>query len=232
MSSFYPPLEPETPARPAGPAGIVRETHLSRKPAGASGWIALASVAALFGVSAIYWTDFLGLTSQLAATREMVFDHKEYWRLLTAIGTHANFQHLLSNAIVFGVLSFLLYGYFGPIAYPVLALAGGVAVMALSLSTYPPMTILVGASGVTYLMAGFWLTLYLFIERRFSPTKRLLRSMGFSLIVLMPTVFEPTVSHRTHLFGFGVGMVLGLGYFYFNKVSLRRAERVEIELDD
>ena len=45
-------------------------------------------------------------------------------------------------------------------------------------------------------------------------------------------VFEPTVSHRTHLFGFGVGMVLGLGYFHFNKVSLRRAERVEIELDD
>jgi len=229
VSSFYPPLKQKT---PASPAGIVRETHLSRKPARASGWIALASVGALSLVSAIYWTDFLGLTSQLAATPEMVFDRNEYWRLLTAIGTHANFQHLLSNALVFGVLSYLLYGYFGPVAYPVLAMAGGVAVMAVSLSTYPPMTILVGASGVTYLMAGFWLTLYLFVERRFSPLKRLLRSMGFSLIVLMPTVFEPTVSYRTHLFGFGVGMVLGLGYFQFNKVSLRRAERVEVDLDD
>jgi membrane associated rhomboid family serine protease len=192
----------------------------------------LASVAVLCGVSAIYWTDFLGLTSELAATPEMVFDHKEYWRLLTTIGTHANFQHLLSNAIVFGILSYLLYGYFGPVAYPALAVGGGVAVTALSLSTYPPMTILVGASGVTYLMAGFWLTLYLFVERRFSPVKRLLRSMGFSLIVLMPTVFEPTVSYRTHLFGFGVGMVLGLGFFHLSKASLRRAERVEIEFDD
>ncbi len=228
MSSFYPPLEPETPARPAQ---IVRETLLSRKPEGSSGWIALASVAVLCGVSAIYWTDFLGLTSELAATPEMVFDRKEYWRLLTTIGTHANFQHLLSNAIVFGVLSYLLYGYFGPVAYPVLALAGGVAVTAVSLSTYPPMTILVGASGVTYLMAGFWLTLYLFVERRFSATKRLLRSIGFSLIVLMPTALEPTVSYRTHLFGFGIGMVLGVGYFYFNKARLRRAERVEVELD-
>ena len=228
MSSFYPPLKPPPPRA----VGIVRETHLSRKPAATSGWIALASVALLSGVSAIYWTDTLGLTSELAATPEMVFDNGEYWRLFTTIGTHANFQHLLSNAIVFGVLSYLLYGYFGAVAYPILALTGGVAVTGLSLSTYPPMTILVGASGVVYLMAGFWLTLYLFVERRFSPAKRLLRAIGFSLIVLMPTVFEPTVSYRTHLFGFGLGMALGLGYFYFNKLALRRAERVEFDFDD
>jgi membrane associated rhomboid family serine protease len=180
----------------------------------------------------IYWTDILGLASQLAATPEMVFDRREYWRLLTAIGTHANFEHLLSNAIVFGVLSYLLYGYFGAIVYPLLILSFGVVVMGLSLATYPPLTILVGASGVTYLMAGFWLTLYLFVERRFSPAKRLLRSIGFSLIVLMPTVFEPTVSYRTHALGFGIGVLLGLTYFHYKKEGLRRAERVELDVDD
>ena len=180
----------------------------------------------------IYWTDTLGLASQLAATPEMVFERREYWRLLTAIGAHANFEHLLSNAIVFGLLSYLLYGYFGAVVYPLLILSFGVVVMGISLATYPPLTILVGASGVTYLMAGFWLTLYLFVERRFSPGKRLLRSIGFSLIVLMPTVFEPTVSYRTHALGFGVGVLLGLVYFHYKKESLRRAERVEMNLDD
>ena len=214
------------------PEAIVKETHLSRKPASASVWIAVASVSVLFLVSGIYWTDALGLAPQLAATPETVFDGKEYWRLLTAMGTHANFQHLLGNAVALGVLSYLLYGYFGAAIYPLLTLSGGAVVMAVALATYPPGTILLGASGVTYLMAGFWLTLYLFVERRLSPAKRLLRSMGFGLIVLMPAVVEPSVSYRTHALGFGSGVALGLAYFHFSKARLKRAERVEVEMDD
>jgi membrane associated rhomboid family serine protease len=213
------------------PAAIVKETYLSRKPASGSAWVAVASVAVLFIVSGIYWTDAFGLASQLAAAPESVFDRGEYWRLFTAMGTHADFDHLLGNAIVFGVLSYLLYGYFGAIVYPILTLGFGAVVMGLSLATYPPLTILVGASGVTYLMAGFWLTLYLFVERRFTPAKRLLRAIGFGLIVLMPTVVEPAVSYRTHALGFGVGVVLGLTYFYVKKEQLRAAERVEREWD-
>ncbi len=187
---------------------------------------------ALVVVSAIFWTDRFGLASELPATPEMVFEHGEYWRLLTTIGTHADFQHLFSNAIVFGILSFLLYGYYGPLVYPVLTFALGVLVMGVGLATYPTGTILVGASGVTYLMAGFWLTLYLFLERRFSPAKRLIRSVGFGLIILMPTVFEPSVSYRVHGLGFAAGVLLGIGYFLFKKESLRQAERVEIEVED
>ena len=174
----------------------------------------------------------LGLASKLAATPESVFDRKEYWRLFTSIGAHADFEHLLSNALVFGLLSYLLYGYFGVMVHPILTLGCGGAVTALSLATYPPLTILVGASGATYMMAGFWLTLYLFVERRFTPAKRLLRSLGFSVIVLMPTVVEPAVSYRTHALGFGIGLGLGLVYFHLNKKRLRGAERVELESDE
>ncbi len=223
MSSPYPFLQP---------AAVVKETYLSRKPASASAWVAVMSVAVLSVVSGIYWTDAFGLTSQLAATPESVFDRNEYWRLYTAIGVHADFEHLLSNAIVFGVLSYLLYGYFGAMVHPLLTVGCGGVVMGLSLATYPPLTILVGASGVTYMMAGFWLTLYLFVERRFTPAKRLLRSVGFGVIVLMPTVVEPAVSYRSHALGFGIGVALGLAYFYVNKERLRSAERVEREVDD
>ncbi|MGH9460573.1 MAG: rhomboid family intramembrane serine protease [Vicinamibacteria bacterium] len=220
MTSPYPFLQPDE---------VITETHLSRKPASGSVWVALAGVALLCMVSGIYWTDALGLASELPATPETVFELGQYWRVFTAIGVHSDFWHLMSNALVFAVLSYVLYGYFGAMVYPVLTVGGGGLVMALSLATYPPLTVLVGASGVTYLMAGFWLTLYLFVERRFTLAKRLLRALGFGVIVLMPTVIEPAVSYRTHALGFGVGVALGVAYFYFNKDRLRAAERFEID---
>lgn len=180
-------------------------------------------------VSTIYWTDAFGLASELAATPETVFELRQYWRLFTAIGVHSDSRHLMSNALVCAVLSYLLYGYFGAMVHPVLTIGGGGLVMALSLATYPPLTILVGASGVTYLMAGFWLTLYLFVERRFTPARRLLRAAGFGVIVLMPTVVEPAVSYRTHALGLGVGVALGVAYFYFNMDRLRASERLEMD---
>ena len=194
--------------------------------------MALASVAVLFLLSVIYWTDAFGLASELAATPEMVFERMEYWRLLTSMGAHADIEHLLGNALVFGILAYLLYGYFGASVYPCLTLGCGVLVTGLSLATYPRFTVLVGASGMVYLMAGFWLTLYLLVERRFGFGKRLLRAVGFGVIVLMPTVVEPAVSYRTHALGLGVGAMLGLVYFHVSKERLRRAERIEIELED
>lgn len=208
---------------------VVKETHLSRKPAPGSWWAALASIAVLAVTSSIYWLDWLGLAAWLPAISERVFRHDEYWRLLTSIATHADFRHLLSNGVVFGVLSFLLYGYFGFTIYPALTWALGGIVTLLALWTYPAHIRLLGASGVVYLMAGFWLTLYLFIERRFSPGKRLFRAMGFGLIVLVPTVWDPSVSYRSHAIGFTLGVIFGVAYFLKTRERLRNAERVDWE---
>jgi rhomboid protease GluP len=181
----------------------------------------------LLAVSLAYWLDLLGMAAYLPAIPEKVLRDGEYWRLLTSIGTHADFRHFLGNGIAFGVLSFLLYGYFGRMVYPVLTWTLGALVTGLSLATYSPATHLVGASGVVYLMAGFWLTMYLGIERRLSPAKRLFRALGFALIVLVPTVWDPSVSYRTHGIGFAVGVVFGVIYFVKKKDALRRAERFE-----
>jgi membrane associated rhomboid family serine protease len=208
---------------------VVKETLLSRKPARASVPVALGSVAVLVAVSLAYWSNAAGLASVLPASEEAVFARGEYWRLFTTLLTHADFQHLLSNGIVFGILAFLLYGYYGPLVYPFLTFALGALVTALSLRTYPPDTFLLGASGVVYLMAAFWLTLYLLVERSTALRMRLVRAVGFGLIVLVPTAVEPTVSYRTHVIGFGVGIAFGIAYFWKRKEALRSAERIELE---
>jgi rhomboid protease GluP len=156
-----------------------------------------------------------------------VFVHDEYWRLVTAIGAHADFRHFLGNGVVFAILSFLLYGYFGARVYPVLCWGLGSVVTGLALKTYPPQISLLGASGVVYLMAGFWLTQYLLIERRLLLRKRVLRAAGFGLLVLAPTVWDPSVSYRTHAIGLAVGVVFGAIYFSRKKEEFRKAERVE-----
>ena len=208
---------------------VIKATHLSRKPAPKSFLVALGSVLLLFVASVIYWSDSFGAASLLPASRESVFFHGEYWRLVTSLLVHADWAHFLSNAVVLGVLAFLIYGYYGPLAYPALTLVLGALVTAISLRTYPTETWLLGASGVVYLMAGFWLTLYLLVERRIPPKKRFVRAVGFGLIVLIPTAVEPAISYRTHLIGFVVGFGFALAYFTKRKDALRAKERVEYE---
>ena len=206
---------------------VIRETWLSRKPKPRAFPVAAAGVLVLVFVSAIYWSDAFSIASYLPATRESVFFRGEYWRLVTSMFVHADFEHLLSNAVVFGVLGFLLFGYFGPGVFPGLTLLLGACVTAVSLQSYPAKVSLVGASGLVYLMAGFWLTLYLLLERRHSLNKRVMRAVGFGIIVLIPTAVEPAVSYRTHFIGLVAGATAGFAYFRKKKDALRAAERVE-----
>lgn len=208
-------------------AVVIKETHLMRKPARGAVWVALASVLTMTVLSLIYWGNTFGLAPYLPASRVSVFHREEYWRLFTSIAVHADVQHLLSNGIVYGVLAFLLYGYYGPRVYPGLSLGLGGVITALAISTYPAQTLLVGASGVVYFMAAFWLTLFLWIERRLPWRKRLVRAVGFALIILVPTAIEPTVSYRTHAIGFAVGIAAGMAYFHRYKEKLRSSERYE-----
>lgn len=208
---------------------VIKETYLSHPPQSGSLAMAILSVAALTALSVCYWFDPGGLAAFLPATSEWVFQRGEYWRLLTSMGIHADLRHLLSNLPGFGILSYLLYGYFGAWVYPAAVLVCGTLVTGLSLRTYPPETILLGASGVVYLMAGFWLTLYFCIERRLSLGMRLVRITGFSLILLVPSALEPQVSYRTHALGFALGALSGAAYFVFRAKEIRGAERIEWE---
>lgn len=209
----------------------VKETLLSKKPAEGSGLVAATSFLVMMGFSLLYWSNYSGLASQLPASMEQVLEQGQYWRLFTSIFVHSDWRHLLSNSLGICGLSFLLYGYFGFKIYPSLTLVAGAAVTFIALATYPPQTSLLGASGVVYLMAGFWLTLYVCLERRFSFGKRIFRVTGFLLIVMVPTSFSPEISYRTHAIGFAVGVVVSVLYFFSNKNRFRRAEEIETEFE-
>lgn len=211
------------------PRVVVKETLLSKKPAPHSFMVSAVSVLVLVAASIVYWTDVFGVAELLPASRESVFHRGEYWRLATSVAIHADFQHLLTNAIVFGVLAFLLSGYYGPWVYPGLTLGLGGLVTALSLRTYDAHVNLLGASGVVYFMAAFWLALYLVVERRTALKMRIVRAAGFGIIVLVPTAVEPSVSYRTHVIGFAMGAAAAAAYFTRNKEALRAHERVELD---
>src|SRR3990172_934529 len=139
----------------------VRETLLSRKPQEWSLEVTAFSVLTILGISLLAWRNGAALLPTLAATSEGVLEKREYWRLLTAIAVHADVMHALSNAIFLAFFTYLLFGYFGFWVFPALSLAMAGLTNYFSLLSYPPEVGLVGASGLVYWMAGFWLSMYL-----------------------------------------------------------------------
>ncbi len=123
----------------------IKSTLLSQKPREESLLIALLSVMVLLCVSLLCWRD-PSLLNLLAASRHQVVEEQEYWRLLTTTAIHADLTHFLSNAILFALFTFLLYGYFGFWVFPVTVVALGSFTNYLSLLTYPENTQLIGAS--------------------------------------------------------------------------------------
>jgi rhomboid protease GluP len=210
---------------------VCKETFLSRKPEKASILFGIGATMVLLIFSQIYWSNLLGIANTLSGNQEAVFHHHQYWRLITGTLVHADLSHFLSNALPFAFLSGLIFGYYGVSVYLVLVLGGASLTNLVSLATYPSDAILVGASGAVYLMAAFWLSMYLCIERRHSMAQRLLRGIGFALVMLFPTSLVPGVSYRTHAIGFAIGLAAGFFYFLRRKAYFRRFEIFEYEPD-
>lgn len=180
--------------------------------------------------SELYWAES-GWLPLLPASRVAVFGQGEWSRLFSAVLIHADMLHLLSNSYMLGILTFFVHGHFGTWVFPFYAVLGAALVNLLAVATYRPETLLLGASGLVYLLAGFWLTLFVAIERQRSFGSRLLRALGVGLGILFPTTFEPKTSYRTHAIGVLVGVAMALIYFWLNKRKIRSREST-IEIED
>jgi rhomboid protease GluP len=206
---------------------FIAETYLSRKPRKGSLEVAVWALFLVSCFSILYWKSPPAVASKLPVSLEDVVRNHEYWKLITAILVHADLSHLLSNAIPLTFFTYLLYGYFGTTVFPWFSLLGGALVNLISILTYPVGSQLVGASGLVYWMAGFWLTMFLLIERRYRLLNRIFRCLGFGLITLLPTSFDPSVSYRAHAIGFGLGILFATIYFLRKKEVFLAAERWE-----
>ncbi|MCZ6752248.1 MAG: rhomboid family intramembrane serine protease [Acidobacteria bacterium] len=211
------------------PSRRVLETLLSRKPREYSLEVGALSFLTILGISLLAWQNGAALLPTLAATSEGALKEHEYWRLMTAVAVHADMAHFFSNAIFLALFPYLLFGYFGFWVFPILGLGLAGLTNYLSLLTYPAEVSLLGASGLVYWMAGFWLSMYLLVDRSLGLGKRVMRAVVIALLVLFPTTLQENVSYRTHAIGFGLGVVSAFVYFRRNRESIRAAEVVEME---
>jgi rhomboid protease GluP len=202
----------------------VLRTMLSYPPRKSAPLVAVFSVFVLTMGAVISWSDYHGAEKWMAASRDLVFENKEYWRLLTTLFVHADAGHLVSNAALYAILSFLLFGYFGALVFPLASWLLAIPMTALALKTYPGATELIGASGLVHLMGGIWLSLYLLIATNKSLGQRTLRSIGVMLGIFFPTSFEAKTSYRVHFIGLAIGLAAGALYHFFNHRRLHAHE--------
>ena len=71
-----------------------------------------------------------------------------------------------------------------------------------------------GVSGLVYSMIGLWLSLYFYFENTRSKKEKVVRVLGFILIILIPSHYQKNVSYISHAYGFVLG-ILGFRYSLF-----------------
>jgi rhomboid protease GluP len=203
-------------------------TYLSGKPSKNAFLVATATVLTMVLATFFYWQAPLSWANYLPAVNAEVFHHAQTWRVFTALFIHADLEHLLSNMYMLWIFSFFVFGYFGFTIYPMLSFFLAGLANAIAISTYAPEMELLGASGLVYLLGGFWLTMYPLIQRQYSIVNRTIRVIGIALVIFLPSTFVPSTSYRTHAIGFAFGFLMALGYFWKNKNRLRSYEIYKI----
>lgn len=198
------------------PAPVKQKSPLNRVPGPGTARPALLMFVLFWVASLTYWFGGRGVGGWVSG--EAVFQKGEYWRLFTALFTHSDVGHLLSNTPLFLIFGWFLGAFFGPVVFPATVILVGAASNLATVYMYDPGTHLVGASGMLYGMIALWLVLYVHFDTDYSITMRIFRALGVSLLMLFPTTFQETTSYQAHAWGFLFGGVAGLLLCPFVKV--------------
>ena len=177
--------------------------------------------------SSIYWNNSLDLAQYLAASPTSVFKHHEYWRLFTTTLIHGDLKHLASNSLMLSIMSYYITSHYGAWVYPALSLLAGALINYIVLLSFKTNITLVGISGVVYFLWGFWLVLYLFIQRNQTLTRRILKITGVGVIILFPTSLTANVSYMAHFVGLVLGVIFAALYFILHRKYIYSFEESE-----
>ena len=142
--------------------------------------------------------------------------HGEWWRTLTALGLHADLEHLASNLVFGGFLGLLLAQLLGPGLAWLAILLGGAFGNALNALLHPAGHTAVGASTAIFAALGIlaaltWrrgIALWRHGLRRWVPL-----AAGVMLLAYLGFGGERT-DIGGHIAGFAVGTALGVGLAY------------------
>lgn len=172
-----------------------------------------------------YWNPEFTFSDKLAASYNSVINKGEFWRLFTTSFVHADLKHLLSNSFMLSLLIYFVTSFFGPFISVLLSFVVATITNLFVINIYGGDVNLVGASGVVFYLWGFWMILYMFLQRHYSIINRSLRMGAVFLILLIPNEYQPSTSYLAHYIGFGVGIVVGGLYFLIYRKKLLGAEK-------
>lgn len=196
---------------------ILKKTLLSKKLNPKSIFLGVASYLLLL---LLFVLDDQSLT----ANGDLVYNQGYYWKAFTTSLMHGDFVHLGHNTLFFIAFAVLLNSYFGFWIFPILSFIVGGIINLIALKIYPPQVYLVGISGVIYFMAAFWMTMFIFLERHMTVSRRIIITTGVSLILFFPEAFKKNVSYLAHGLGFGLGIILAIVFFKTRRESLQSHE--------
>lgn len=204
---------------------VIAENWLTQKPDQSASLITLISTLIVVFGSQVYWGNLLGIAFLMPASHQSIFMGHEFWRAWTTLLVHADQKHLIGNLFLFYILGFFLNGYFGVFVFPFMAFVLGGFINFVVLWDMPQFSNLIGLSGVVFWMGGVWLTLYFLLERRKSIVQRILRTVGVSLVLFMPSeAFDPNISYKAHFVGFLFGIIFGLFFFFYKRSEFYAVE--------
>lgn len=176
-------------------------------------WMAIGFAIA----SVAYWQN--PQRFPLWVSQEAVLKQHEYWKLFSALFTHSDMLHLLSNLPLFLIFGWHLRTFFGLRIFPVVTVLAGALANFLTVILYEEQTRLLGASGMLYAMVSLWLVYYVRFETSYKFWNKVMRATGFALILLFPTTFQENVSYLAHFWGFVCGMALGILFLPISRIQ-------------
>lgn len=203
------------------------QNYLSKKQYSSGGLATFIILSLCLILSLFYWDTSQAISSLLPVNQFLINEKHQYWRLFTSTFIHGDLDHLLSNSLMLGFLTFYVTSFYGTFLSLFISFFMGSIINLIVIQFYPAELFLVGASGVVYYLWGFWLMLYLFIQRQLSIQARLIRVIGVFLILLIPTNYVPNTSYSAHYIGFLLGLIVGLIYYLIFKNKILRSERFE-----
>jgi rhomboid protease GluP len=214
------------------PEVIVHETWFTRPPRNRAANFTILMTILLFAAGTYYIRNIFNIQTSMSASYDLVFNKHQYWRLWTTLFAHADFGHLMNNALLFIPLAYLLFAYFGFWFFPIAGLALGGLTNAYVLSTMDPQTQLIGISGVVYWMGGAWFTLFLHIDKRRSLKYRFANVIFLMMMLFIPETYWPHVSYLSHAVGFVLGALSATILYYLKRTQFKAAEVVEYVFEE
>jgi rhomboid protease GluP len=192
-----------------------KENYLSTKHYKNAYIWALFAITAIVVISNLNWAK-IPFMDLLLGDNKMI-RAGQVWRVFTTSFLHADIGHLLSNSLMYFILTYYITSYFGAFfSYFIPIFVGGI-INFITLNYYGPNSVLLGASGIVYYLWGVWISLYLLIQTQKSWWERGLRMGAVFLVLLVPTKYEPQTSYFAHYFGLLVGGLIGSFYFILRK---------------